>query len=110
MNMCPLCGQTGGDHMRDCPIGRENAHRGSLKPASNEDLASLSEVGLEDVIGAKGTKLWSVNLSLPSSNLRTAGTPVVESIHVWAATYNGALLLAHELRRDIIDAEALEVG
>lgn len=107
MNMCRFCGQTGGDHTPDCLVRR---HEGALRPTPDKDLASLAEVGLEDVIGAKGTKTWSVNFTLPDRSALLRGNRVVETVHVWAATYDGAILLVKECRLDAGDIDALEVG
>lgn len=71
---------------------------------SDMSKAVNNEIGPEDIIGpvAPGITLWEVSVSIK----RMQG-PVTDTFFVRARTYDGALLLAREVRLDVIDADAI---
>ena len=86
-----------GEHKEACPLNK------NLRPST--PVPELNEVGVEDVIGG-GSKVWEVTASTGRS---IGGVWITDTFRVKADTYDGALLLAREVRPYIRDADAIEV-
>jgi hypothetical protein len=67
-------------------------------------------VGAQDVIGPSSAPLWAVTFSLHRLAAQDSGVDFIETRHVRAATYDGAILLTREMVPEkIIDVEASQI-
>lgn len=94
---CKWCGEDGGDHAPDCLVRR------AMPPV--EPIPG-GVVGPEDIIGPSGQPLWVVTAA---TGRAVGGVVVTDTFHVRAASYDGAMLLAREVRLFMTDHEALQI-
>lgn len=97
-----------GEHKPSCPIvaspqRQANEIQNALRPAAPFDV---DEADLEYVAGPNGAPLWNITAATGRS---VGGVNVIDEFQVRAYSYDGALILAREMRPFIQDAEAVKV-
>jgi hypothetical protein len=97
-----------GQHKPACPVAHNPARQANeianaLKPGS---VIDAPEADYEYVAGPTGAQLWSVTAS---TGRTVGGEHITDTFHVRADSYDGALLIAREMRPFIHDAEAVKI-